>query len=77
MQPQGGFSTDFDGMDGIDPPADDLNRDFVGLQIDRIDPTAQSLGHAFDLSTSAIANVNTPNSGGTAGVAPDGRIDLV
>jgi hypothetical protein len=74
--PQGAFTTDYDGMDGIDPPVDMPIPDpgFSGLMVDRIDPTAQSLGTAFEQSAQAIAQVTSPVPH-TGGVAPGGRVD--
>lgn len=71
--PQGGFTTDFFGNDGIDMVPDNLITDRVaaqisGLQTDRINPTGQSLGAAELQSMMAIRTVNEPNSGSTAGV---------
>lgn len=64
-------------MEGIDPPIDHVAAGIVGLEVDRIDPTAQSLGAAMMQSQAAIANVDPPNTAHTAGVAPDGRVDRV
>lgn len=80
--PQGAFTTDNEGMEGIDPPVDRTVVDaaaagYATLQVDRIDPTAQSLGAAMMQSEHAIANVDPPNTAHTAGVAPDGRVDRV
>jgi hypothetical protein len=71
------FAEDFNGFDGIDPPVDHVAAGMVGLYVDRIDPTSQSLGAAYMQAAHAIANVDPPVSAHTAGVAPDGRVDQV
>jgi hypothetical protein len=71
------FAEDFNGFDGIDPPVDDVAAGMVGLYVDRIDPTARSMGAAYMQAADAIANVMPPNTAHTAGVAPDGRVDQV
>lgn len=73
-QPNGSRLPDFQGFDGIDPPVDTPpTAGDYGLQTDRLDPTAQSLGAAYQQSQRAIDNQDAPNSGGTGGVAWNGR----
>lgn len=75
--PQGSLPVDGFGNEGIDPPVDEIAAGYVGLQVDRIDPTGQAMGAAQMQSASAIAAIAEPISGGTGGVAPDGRTDNV